>query len=57
MKDNTTNIDSHSGEKEVKNMIENGVLENWKTCQTLDSIHAAFSNDSDTLRKELNLDS
>lgn len=57
MKDNTTNIDSHSVEKKVKNMIENGLLENWKTCQTLDSIHTAFSNDSDTLRKELNLDS
>ena len=57
MKDNTTNIDSHSVEKKVKNMIENGLLENWKTCQTLDSIYTAFSNDSDTLRKELNLDS
>ena len=61
VKDNATNIDIHSVEKEVKNMIENN-LENKKTCQTLDSffildiIQAVFSDNNDTLRKELNLD-
>ena len=61
VKDNATNIDIHSVEKGVKNMIENN-LENKKTCQTLDSffildiIQADFSDNNDTLRKELNLD-
>ena len=61
VKDNATNIDIHSVEKEVKNMIENN-LENKKTCQTLDSffildiIQAVFSDNNDTQRKELNLD-
>ena len=36
-KDNGTNIDFHSVEKEVKNMVENGLLENRKTCQGLES--------------------
>ena len=62
VKDNATNIGIHSAAKEVKNMVENGLLENRKTCQGLDSffilnsIQTVFSNDNDTLRKELNLD-
>ena len=37
VKDNTTNIDIHSVEKEVKNRVENGFLKNRKTCQGLHS--------------------
>ena len=57
VKDNATNIDIHSVEKEVKNMVENGRLENRETCQGLDSffildrIQTVFGNDNDTLRK------
>ena len=62
VKDNAAIVDIHSVEKEVKNMVENGLLENRKTCQGLDSffilgsIQAVFINDNATLRKELNLD-
>ena len=33
----SANIEIHSVEKEVKNMVENGLLEKRKTCQRLDS--------------------
>ena len=62
VKDNAAIIDIHSVEQEVKNMVENRLLENRKTCQGLDSffmlgsIQAVFINDNATLRKELNLD-
>lgn len=36
-KDNPTNVDIHSVEKEVKNMVEKGLLEKRKTWQGLDS--------------------
>ena len=62
VKDNAINIHIHSVEKEVINMVENGLSENRKTFQgfksffILYSIHTVFSNDNDTLRKELNLE-
>ena len=49
-------------EKEVKNIVKNGHLENRKICQALDlfiildRIQTVFSDDNDTLKKELNLD-
>ena len=43
MKENATNIDIHSVEKEVKSMVENGLLENRKTCQGLIIIVVVYS--------------
>ena len=62
MKEIVRDIHIHSVEKEVKNMVENGHLENRKTCQgldsffILDSIQTASCTDNETLRKELNID-
>ena len=50
VKDNATNIDIHSVEKEVNDMVENGLLENRNIRQgldsffILDSVQTVFNN-------------
>ena len=46
MKNNATNIDMHSVEKEVKNTVENGLLENRETCKGLHSFYTRQHPDS-----------
>ena len=46
MKNNATNIDMHSVEKEVKNTVENRLLENRETCKGLDSFYIRQHPDS-----------
>ena len=46
MKNNATNIDMHSVEKEVKNTAENGLLENREPCKGLDSFYTRQHPDS-----------